>query len=104
MTAIDVDAAAAALLPAWKQARQRDVLPAHLQPVDAGAAYAVQDRLVERIGAPLAGWKIGATDTALRHWLGLSEPFYGRVFLEKVLPSPATIAAAGLRSLNPLMT
>lgn len=44
---------------------------------DLSAAYAVQRDLIEVLGEPIAGWKVGATNAKSQQLMGLSGPFYG---------------------------
>lgn len=67
---------------------------------DIAVGYAVQlcaerIRLTERSDQPV-GWKIGATGAPARAMLGVSSPFYGRLFATMCSPSPAELPAAGL--------
>ena len=58
-------------------------VPAALRPVDLTAAYATADEIVvalERRWGDVVGYKVGATSTAGQGMLGLTEPFYGRIF------------------------
>jgi 2-keto-4-pentenoate hydratase len=58
-------------------------MPAELRPADMAEAYAVQDRLAERLTAdgagPAIGWKIGSTTPAMQKLLGVPEPAAGRM-------------------------
>jgi len=58
--------------------------------------YAVQDRLtrimIEERGRTPIGYKIGATNAAARTLLGVSAPFFGRLYAEQTLPSPTAFA------------
>lgn len=56
-------------------------------------AYAMQDWVADRLAHPVAGWKVGAYfDSSVQRALGLSEPFYGRVFLPELRSSPAILS------------
>lgn len=58
-------------------------------------AYAMQDALAARLRRKLAGWKVGAYyDTSVQRALGLSQPFYGRVFAADLRRSPAVLKPA----------
>ncbi|MBN9425828.1 MAG: FCD domain-containing protein [Burkholderiales bacterium] len=60
---------------------------------DEDEAYAMQDWVADRLAHPVAGWKVGAYfDGAVQKALGLSEPFYGRVFAPELRSSPAILA------------
>lgn len=54
-------------------------------------AYAIADSLAAAIGKPVAGWKIGASIPRAWERLGLAEPFGGRIFVDTVYKSPATL-------------
>lgn len=69
------------------------------RPLDAAAAVAVQAqalalRLAE--GARLAGWKVGATDPALRARLGLAAPVHGPLFADAALDDGAVVPSGRL--------
>ena len=55
-------------------------------------ALAIQDRVAELVGEPVAGWKFGAADAEGQKRLGLSQPFIGRVFRSRQQASPATLS------------
>jgi 2-keto-4-pentenoate hydratase len=61
-------------------------LPAELIPVDASAAYAVQDSVAGALGR-IVGWKVGAASPE-------AEPNCAPLFADLVAPSPAHFAAA----------
>jgi len=68
--------------------------------LDVAAGYAVQDRTArraERTGRRAAGFKIGLTTPEARRSLGADEPGSGRIFADRVLESPATVALQARR-------
>ncbi|MCX7686336.1 MAG: fumarylacetoacetate hydrolase family protein [Acetobacteraceae bacterium] len=65
----------------------RLAVPEACKPADLAAAYALQRRMAERLGAlPPAGFKIGATAEAMRAYLGLEAPLAGFVRAEDLGP------------------
>jgi len=65
---------------------------AHEAPGSESEAYAIQDAVIRRLGWPVAGWKVGATDGPSRDRLGLSRAFVGAIFSERLYRSPAALA------------
>lgn len=57
-------------------------------------ANRIQDRVAALMGEPVVGWKVGAVLPEKRAKRGLSEPFLGRVFASRLLPSPARLPIA----------
>ena len=91
-----VDRAAAILEAARREVRRIESLPEDVRPRSLADAYAIADRLAERLGWPLAGWYCGCTNVALQRRLGLDEPVYGRLFAPLVHHSPAVLLQATL--------
>jgi 2-keto-4-pentenoate hydratase len=69
-------------------------LPAEVAPRDLDDAYAIADRLAERIGDDLAGWYCACTNREIQALLGLHEPYRARIFAHALFTSPATLRAA----------
>ena len=89
-----IDRLAAALADAWMN-NKRIPLPAAADgPASRQEAYAVQDRIAEIVGEPIAGWKVGAAVRAVQIFEGHDGPIPGRVFVSRVFDSPATPPAA----------
>ena len=87
-------AAAAEILAAARRAgRVIDGLPADAAPRDLAEAIAVQDELARRSGARTVGWKIGATAREVQAKIGLTHPFFGRVFAGTLRESGAALPA-----------
>lgn len=63
-------------------------------PADFSAAYALQASAIEGFGEPVAGWKIGATNTKSQSVLGTHEPFYGPMFGSRIFENASTIEIA----------
>jgi len=59
------------------------------QPGSLQAAYRIAAALTA--GAPLAGYKVGATNARGRALLRLKQPFYGRILQDTLYRSPATL-------------
>jgi 2-keto-4-pentenoate hydratase len=81
------------LAEAWRTGSTVPLPPAGCGPATRDEAYAIQDRMAELIGGPVAGWKIGATVAAVRLFEGHDGPLPGRVFADRCFDSPATIPA-----------
>jgi 2-keto-4-pentenoate hydratase len=93
------------LLAMLREARAGGGLIARLAaddtPADLDAAYAVAAQLAEHRG-PVAGWKVGATSPGGQALLGLSEPFFGRIFADVLWPDAAVIeCGAGSIAIEP---
>ncbi len=79
-------------------------LPAPLRdgagrPLDVAAASAVQAQALAlrlALGARLVGWKVGATDPALRARLGLAAPVHGPLFADAALGDRAVVPSGRL--------
>ena len=78
------EAAAAALLLAERSGERLDALPAELRPATLAEGHAIQDAFATQWGAPVAGWKIGATSAGGRVMLGIDGPIYGRLFTDRI--------------------
>jgi 2-keto-4-pentenoate hydratase len=69
-------------------------LPAELRTRDWPSVLEVMLRLDERIGRPAAGWKIGAASEEVRRSEGLPGPVPGRIYLDTVFRSGASLPGA----------
>lgn len=94
LTAEQIDRAAALLAEARARNRMIDAIPEDVRPRTIGEAYAIQERLAERLGRETAGWFCACTNREIQSMLGLSEPYYARLFRSLVFESPAEIRAA----------
>ena len=56
-------------------------------------AYDTADAYVSRLGAGVAGWKIGASGPSGQKWFGLEAPFAGRILEGTMFESPASVPA-----------
>jgi len=79
-----------------REGRQQSGLDARLVPGDADAAYRAAALVADRLGWPVAGWKIAATRPEMQRALRTTMPIYGRVFAPFVHDSPARLAHATL--------
>lgn len=86
-------AAASALKKLREDHRVVAALPDGLEPTTVADGYAVQDAFIGAWPDELAGWKVGATATAVQEKFGLGEPFSGPIFARDVLASPAEVVA-----------
>ena len=93
MTPESVREAAGLLLEARRGRRTVPSFPDGMQPATAAEGYAIQDAFVEACGLDVAGWKIGCTAEDQQRFVGVSEPFSGRVFRQALAFSPVTISA-----------
>jgi 2-keto-4-pentenoate hydratase len=80
------EALAALLVAARQSGRRVGALPPGLVPATADDAYAVQEAVMRRLGARIAGWKVGAASPQ-------GEPNCAPLFADLVAPSPAQFAA-----------
>jgi 2-keto-4-pentenoate hydratase len=86
-----VDRAAKILKVARLKHELIEDLPETCRPTTIADAYAIQDRLVELLGEPVAGWLVGCTNVEIQRQLGLSEPYAARVLASSLFKSPATL-------------
>jgi 2-keto-4-pentenoate hydratase len=90
--AIDaIDRAAAILERARLSNTVIDGLPANVAPRNLADAYAVQDRLIERLGWETRGWFCACTNVEIQRMLSLAEPYCARLFARSLFASPATL-------------
>jgi 2-keto-4-pentenoate hydratase len=85
---------AAALLIEARRTRQPTDLPDACQPRSLEDAYQIQEAVTAGLGETPVGWKIGATDAAVRTLEGFDEPVAGRLFAGHVHAAPADLPAA----------
>lgn len=88
---------ATALLEARRSGRALPAFPAPV-PATLAEAYAVQQRLVAALGAPVLGWKVGRIPPALTEILGadrLAGPVLQVAELDGVTPGDASVFAGG---------
>lgn len=71
---------ASGLAEAWRSGEQHEALRALVRPRDLGEAYEIQDRLIDLLGHPVVGWKIGLAGRNAYLGAGLQRPIFGRLF------------------------
>lgn len=89
--------AARLLHAAWRDQRPISGLPDSCRPHSLDDGYRIQAALEVLHDAPLAGYKIGATNEAAQRIFDVDAPFFGRVFASSLLDSPARVAAGAVR-------
>ena len=83
--------AADALAQARRDGVRFDYLPVACQIPDMPAGYAVQEALHEKLGIPIAGYKIGCTTTVMQEFLEINQPCGGSIQVTDVHKSPAML-------------
>jgi 2-keto-4-pentenoate hydratase len=81
------------LIARGREERRAVVLPPELMTRDWPSVVQVVLKLDERLGWPPAGWKIGAASEEVRRAEGLPGASPGRIYLNTVFRSPATLPA-----------
>jgi len=97
VTPTQAEQAADLLLAARSGRRPIAILPESCRPANLDQGYAVQQALVARLAArrgEAVGFKIGATSAKAQAFLGVSEPFSGRILAAGVAESPASLSVA----------
>lgn len=94
LTPEQIDRASALLARARAETKLLEAIPEDVRPRTIGEAYAIQDRLAERLGRRTRGWFCACTNAEIQAMLGLAEPYYARLFEDFVLKSPAVLDAA----------
>ena len=89
-----VQAAAEVLREARLRHRRIMALPEACRPATIAEGYQVQDALVDRMGEPIVGWKIGSTSKAAQKIVGTTGPFAARILASNFHTSPARLPAA----------
>jgi len=93
----ELEQVARRLLAHRDEGRPNPVPPPAERPTDMGWAYRVAAEMhrirTEGRGWRQIGWKIGCTNAAARAQLGIDAPFYGRLYADTTLPSPADLPA-----------
>jgi 2-keto-4-pentenoate hydratase len=92
MEAYAIERAAALLIEA-RHTRVPTDLPEACRPRSLDEAYAIQEAVTAGLGETPVGWKIGATDAAVRAIEGFAEPVAGRLFAGHVHAAPAELPA-----------
>jgi 2-keto-4-pentenoate hydratase len=89
----DLERLAADLAKAWAGGGTIPLPPMGEAPASRLDAYLVQDRMAEKIGGRVAGWKVGATVRAVQVFEGHDGPLPGRIFADRCFDSPAQVPA-----------
>ncbi len=93
----ELERMARVLLAHRDEGRPNPVPPPAERPTDMDWAYGVAAELhrirSEERGMSQIGWKIGCTNATARAQLGIGAPFYGRLYADTTLPSPAGLPA-----------
>ena len=93
LTADQIDRAAELLVAARREIRVIGGLPEDCRPGNLAEAYAIRDRLIERLGWPIGGWFCACTNKEIQSLLGLDEPYYACLFRPFIRPSPCQLLA-----------
>lgn len=88
------------LIAARGDHRRLEAFPASCRPATIADGYAIQEAFAEAWGAPVAGYKVGATTPEIQKALGTPGPFPGRVFAPVRLDSPALVSAKAFHKLG----
>jgi 2-keto-4-pentenoate hydratase len=78
-TAFDPVPAARLLAEVWRGPKQIAELPQAIRPATIDQGYDVQDCLIELLGAPVVGWKLGVGSAKLKQQSGVGRSIAGRV-------------------------
>ena len=78
-TSFDPDPAARLLAQVWRGSKQIAELPQDVRPANVDQGYDVQDRLVDLLGVPVVGWKLGVGSARLKQQSGVGRSIAGRV-------------------------
>jgi 2-keto-4-pentenoate hydratase len=83
--------AARLLAEVWRGSQQIAELPSAIRPADIGQGYDVQDSLVELLGEPVVGWKLGVGSAKLKQQSGIGRSIAGRVLGTRRYDPGATV-------------
>lgn len=86
-----IAAAAGALARARTEHQPVDALTPDATPESLDDAYQVQAALIDTLGHPPVGWKVGCTSPASQKMLGADQPFAGRLLAPLTHTSPARL-------------
>jgi 2-keto-4-pentenoate hydratase len=89
----EIDQAAGILAAARRDNAVIEEIPHGCRPTTLQEAYAVQDRMIELLGWPTAGWFCACTNTVIQEMLDLSEPYCARLLADFIYDSPALLRA-----------
>ncbi len=77
-----IDIAANALASAWRTREPLNGFPSDCAPKDIEDGYRIQNRLLEILKEPIAGWKLGVTSKEAMERCQLSAPIMGSIWKE----------------------
>lgn len=83
--------AAAILADAWRSGALLAELPAAVRPSSVVEGYDVQDRLIEALRQPVAGWKLGVGSTVQKRQSGVGRSIAGRILASRVYRAGSTV-------------
>jgi 2-keto-4-pentenoate hydratase len=83
--------AARLLAEVWRGKQQIAELPQAVRPADIGQGYDIQDRLIELLGQPVVGWKLGVGSAKLKQQSGVGRSIAGRVLGNRRYEPGATV-------------
>lgn len=86
-----IESAVDLLLTARRERRRMIALPEALRPADMSCGYNMQDRLVERIGDEVLGWKLGVGSAKLKRQSGLGRSIAGRILKSRLFGPEARV-------------
>ncbi len=82
------------LADAWVNGTTIPLPPQDAAPRNRADAYAIQDRMAQLIGQPVAGWKVGASVPCVQLFEGHDGPLPGRIFADRCYQNQAAAPAA----------
>ncbi|MGW1420047.1 2-keto-4-pentenoate hydratase [Bradyrhizobium manausense] len=78
-TSFDPNPAARLLAEVWHGSQQISELPPDVRPANIDQGYDIQDRLIDLLGVPMVGWKLGVGSARLKQQSGVGRSIAGRV-------------------------
>lgn len=90
-SAFDPEPAALLLAQVWRGSQQIAELPQAVRPANIDQGYDIQDRLVEVLGGPVIGWKLGVGSAKLKQQSGVGRSIVGRVLKSRRHDPGATV-------------
>ena len=90
-TVFDPEFAARLLAQVWHGSQQVAELPQAIRPANIDQGYDVQDRLIELLGIPVVGWKLGVGSAKLKQQFGIGRSIAGRVLKNRRHDPGATV-------------
>jgi 2-keto-4-pentenoate hydratase len=78
-SSFDPNPAARLIANVWHGSHQIAELPQDIRPANIDQGYDVQDRLIDLLGVPVVGWKLGVGSAKLKQQSGVGRSIAGRV-------------------------